>query len=287
MIPAQNIVAWSNVVPWADQRQVEQDLIISRALVEIFSDAMLRDELRFRGGTALNKLHFPASLRYSEDIDVVRTSAGPIGPILDQLRVVLEPWLGRAQFDQSPVAPKFRFRVDAEDGSGVPIRLKIEINTREIEAFDVPAALPLRVANPWFSGEASIPTYSREEMLATKLRALLQRDKGRDLYDLAHALEVFEALDADRIVELFGRYLDLSGQAISRAQAQERMFAKLANPRFLLDMRPLLRAAQVEALTEESTAESFRRVFTTLVDRLPDEPWVRTPAMKERFGIAW
>lgn len=287
MIPAQNIVAWSNVVPWADQRQVEQDLIISRALVEIFSDAMLRDELRFRGGTALNKLHFPASLRYSEDIDLVRTSAGPIGPILDQLRVVLEPWLGRAQFDQSPVAPKFRFRVDAEDGSGVPIRLKIEINTREIEAFDVPAALPLRVANPWFSGEASIPTYSREEMLATKLRALLQRDKGRDLYDLAHALEVFEGLDADRIVEMFGRYLDLSGQAISRAQAQERMFAKLANPRFLLDMRPLLRADQVEALTEESTAESFRRVFTTLVDRLPGEPWGRTPAMKERFGIAW
>jgi predicted nucleotidyltransferase component of viral defense system len=242
---------------------------------------------RFRGGTALNKLHFPASLRYSEDIDLVRTSAGPIGPILDQLRVVLEPWLGRAQFDQSPVAPKFRFRVDAEDGSDVPIRLKIEINTREIEAFDVPAALPLRVANPWFSGEASIPTYSREEMLATKLRALLQRDKGRDLYDLAHALEVFDGLDADRIVEMFGRYLDLSGQAISRAQAQERMFAKLANPRFLLDMRPLLRADQVEALTEESTAESFRRVFTTLVDRLPGEPWVRMPAMKERFGIAW
>ena len=124
-------------------------------------------------------------------------------------------------------------------------------------------------------------------MLATKLRALLQRDKGRDLYDPAHALEVFEGLDADRIVEMFGRYLDLSGQGISRAQAQERMFAKLANPRFLLDTRPLLPAAQVEALTEESTAESYRRVFTTLIDRLPGEPWGRTPAMKERFGIAW
>ena len=64
MIPAQNIVAWGNVVPWADQRQVEQDLIISRALIAIVSDAMLRDALRFRGGTALNKLHFPAPLRY-------------------------------------------------------------------------------------------------------------------------------------------------------------------------------------------------------------------------------
>lgn len=97
MIPAQNIVAWGNVVPWADQRQVEQDLIICRALIDIFRDETLRAELRFRGGTALNKLHFAEPLRYSEDIDLVRTSSGPIGPILDRLRAVLEPWLGRAR----------------------------------------------------------------------------------------------------------------------------------------------------------------------------------------------
>lgn len=287
MIPAQNIIAWGNVVPWADPRQVEQDLIICRALIGIFSDEMLRGELRFRGGTALNKLHFPAPLRYSEDIDLVRSSAGPIGPILDRLRFVLEPWLGRAQFDQSQVAPKLRFRVEAEDGSGVPIRLKVEINTRETEAFDPPIALLFEVANPWFSGGADIQTFSREEMLATKLRALLQRDKGRDLYDLAHALDVFEGLNLDRIVAVFGQYLQFSGQAISRSQAQERMWAKLAAPRFRLDMRPLLAAAQADALTEATTAASFGRVFTALIDRLPGEPWTKTPAMMERFGIAW
>ena len=203
MIPAQDIVAWGTLVPWTEVRQVEQDLIISRALVEIFSDPVLREALRFRGGTALNKLHFPAPLRYSEDIDLVRTSHGPIGPVLDRLRVVLEPWLGRARFEQSRVAPKFRFRGEAEDG-GPPIRLKIEINTREIESFDAPTALPLDVVNPWFSGSAAVSTFSREEMLATKLRALLQRDRGRDLYDLAHALEVFERLEIDRIVEVLG-----------------------------------------------------------------------------------
>jgi hypothetical protein len=124
MIPAQNIVAWGAFVPWADQRQVEQDLIISRAIIAIFGDQFLRDELRFRGGTALNKLHFPTPLRYSEDIDLVRTRAGPIGSVLDALRDVLQPWLGKAGYDASVVAPKLRFRVEAEDGSGVPIRLK-------------------------------------------------------------------------------------------------------------------------------------------------------------------
>lgn len=287
MIPTQNIVAWSCFVPWGEPRQVEQDLIISRALVEIFSDVKLRQALRFRGGTAPNKLHFPAPLRYSEDIDLVRTSNGPIGPVLDRLRSILEPWLGPGQFGQSPVAPNVRFRAEAEDDGGVHLRLKIEINTRETQAFDVPTALPLRVENPWFSGEALIPTYSREEMLATKLRALLQRDKGRDLFDLEHALEVFEGLDAERVVRVFTCYLDASGGAITRAQAHERMFAKLAKPRFLLDMQPLLRADQAESLTEDSCAAAFRRVFTTLVDRLPGEPWARTPSMKERFGITW
>jgi predicted nucleotidyltransferase component of viral defense system len=71
MIPSQNIVAWSKTTPWAEPRQVEQDLIIARALVELFSDPFLAAQLRLRGGTALNKLHFPKPLRYSEDIDLV------------------------------------------------------------------------------------------------------------------------------------------------------------------------------------------------------------------------
>jgi predicted nucleotidyltransferase component of viral defense system len=285
MIPAQNIVAWGAVAPWADQRQIEQDLIISRALVDIFTDEALRAALRFRGGTALNKLHFAAPLRYSEDIDLVRTSAGPIGPVLDRLRAVLEPWLGRAQFDQSAVAPKLRFRAEAEDGSGIPIRLKVEINTREIEAFDAVAQMPFSVTNPWFTGAAHIPTFSPEEMLATKLRALLQRDKGRDLFDLSHALTSFESLSEERVVEYFGRYLAQSGQAISRAQAQQRMFAKLANPRFLLDMRPLLPAEQAQALDEAAVAAAFAAVYARFIDRLPGDPWARTDEMKARLGL--
>ena len=285
MIPSLNIVAWSHHAPWAEPRQVEQDLIISRAVVDIFSDPFLNTALRFRGGTALNKLHFPVPLRYSEDIDLVRTTAGPIGPILDQIREVLEPWLGNGQFDQSPVAPKLTFRVPAEDQPDVPIRLKVEINTSEIEAYDAPIRMPLKVDNPWFRGAAEIPTFSPEEMLATKLRALLQRDKGRDLYDLAHAIDVFENLSADRVVQCLKKYLHKSGQRISRAEADERMFAKLSRATFLQDIRALLPADQAAIIDEHSTRLAFEKVFTHLITHMGGAPWARSIEMAERFGI--
>lgn len=286
MIPQDYITAWSLVAPWASQRQVEQDLIISRALVAIFSDPFLRDELRFRGGTALNKLHFPAPLRYSEDIDLVRTTAGPIRPLLDHLHEVLDPWLGKPRFDQSPVAPKLKYTVEGEGGdSPSPIRLKIEINTREREAYDPPIELPLGVENPWFTGEAAIPTFSREEMLATKLRALLQRNKGRDLFDLDHALTVFERLNPARIVECFRLYLEKAEQAISRAEAQQRMFQKLANPTFFIDMRPLLPTDRARALTDETLKSAFVRVVNELIDRIPGGEWAKAGDMRKRFGV--
>lgn len=287
MIPMMNIIAWGNVVPWAEQRHVEQDLMISRAIVDLFADPFLREQLRFRGGTALNKLHFPVPIRYSEDIDLVRTTSGPIGPILDRVRERLEPWLGRANFEQSPVAPKLRFRALAEDpAAAAQIRLKVEINTAETEAYDAPRAIPFRVDNPWFAGEAGVATFSREEMLATKLRALLQRNKGRDLFDLAHALEVFDGLNAGRVVEYLGQYLQRSEIRISRAEAEQRMFAKLKNPGFMADMRPLLAAAEAERLTDDAMRAAFAKVFYRFVVLLPGDPWVHSDEMKERFRIS-
>jgi hypothetical protein len=123
-------------------------------------------------------------------------------------------------------------------------------------------------------------------MLATKLRALLQRNKGRDLFDLAHALEVFGELNTDRIVACMGQYLDRSQVKISRAEAEQRMFAKLNNPGFLTDLRPLLAAAEAERLTGAATKAAFTSVFCRLVALLPGDPWVHTDEMKERFAIA-
>ena len=64
-----------------------------RIIVDIFSDALLRKELAFRGGTALHKLFFNPAARYSEDIGLARSSTGSIKVIIDALRACLESWL--------------------------------------------------------------------------------------------------------------------------------------------------------------------------------------------------
>lgn len=90
MINRSAIQEWGAQVPWTDNAQVEQDLLISRCLVAIFNDNFLRNQLAFRGGTALHKLYLSPQPRYSEDIDLVQITAGPIKSIMSRLGEVLD-----------------------------------------------------------------------------------------------------------------------------------------------------------------------------------------------------
>lgn len=92
MIDRASIMAWNEQAPWTEPAMVEQDLIICKALVCIFSDDFLAENLAFRGGTALHKLYLQPQIRYSEDIDLVQIHPGPIKPIMLRLREVLS-WM--------------------------------------------------------------------------------------------------------------------------------------------------------------------------------------------------
>jgi hypothetical protein len=83
MIPMAYLQQWSAFAPWPDLRQIEQDLIICRALCDLFSAPKLAGRIAFRGGTAINKLLFEQPLRYSEDIDLVQTHPEAIGETLE------------------------------------------------------------------------------------------------------------------------------------------------------------------------------------------------------------
>ncbi|MDZ7683877.1 MAG: nucleotidyl transferase AbiEii/AbiGii toxin family protein [Gammaproteobacteria bacterium] len=221
-----------------DDAQVEQDLVISRALVEIYSNPDLKDRFAFRGGTALYKLHLPAA-RYSEDIDLVQTSAETAGEAMSAIRDTLNPWLGEPRYKQTEGRITFRYRFNAEGEPPVPLNLKVEINTREHFSVEGFATLPFEVSSRWYSGACEITTYTLNELVGTKLRALYQRRKGRDLFDLALALE-HPDIDPSKVLEIFKAYMGHGGHTVSRAQFEENLRDKLEDSTFMSDLTPLL-----------------------------------------------
>jgi predicted nucleotidyltransferase component of viral defense system len=240
MIPENYLREWKAHAPWKTDGMVEQDLIISRSLVALFSNPVLAQLLSFRGGTALHKVHLSPASRYSEDIDLVQTVAGPIGPVFDALRETLDPFLGKPQRKQGPGVVTLTYRVAGTGTTSPVLRLKVEINSREHFSVLGPVLRPFGVTTRWFTGTCDIPTYRLEELLGTKLRALYQRRKGRDLFDIWLGLTAGKA-QPDLIAQCFQRYMEASGLRVSSREYRLNMEQKMEHPDFIHDTDDLLR----------------------------------------------
>ncbi len=187
MIPKRYIQEWSEYSPWIKPEQIEQDLIISRTLVALFSDPFLKENLAFRGGTAMHKLYLNPAPRYSEDIDLVQIKPGPIKPILKRISDVISYFEEKREVRQKANNNTIVYKFNSEYNQEVWLKLKIEINCREHFHVYPLHFFPYEMTNTWFSGSTEIVTYEVSELLGTKIRALYQRRKGRDLFDLYYA----------------------------------------------------------------------------------------------------
>ena len=237
MIPEIFIQSWRQNAKWQTPAQVEQDLVISRALCELYNEPHIKETLVFRGGTALNKLFIQPPARYSEDIDFVQKNAGPIGKTIDAIRVLLKPWLGEPKWKITERGAKLIYKYEAINKT--PAKLKIEINTTE--HFQ---ALPLKTVlfvleSDWASGKANIITYELDELMATKLRALYQRRKGRDLFDIWHVAKQ-KLVDLDRVVSVFTKYCINDNIDIRAEDFLKNLALKKKHPDFQADMMALL-----------------------------------------------
>jgi len=267
VIPKDYVTAWRSRAPWVTDRQVEQDLVISRALVELYSRPAVAEALAFRGGTALYKLHVRPAARYSEDIDLVQIAPGPIGPARNAIRAALDEWLGEPRWKQGEGRVTLHYRFAAEDAPATPARLKVEINSREHFTVFGLRDHQFAVDSGWFSGAANLRTYELDELLGTKLRALYQRRKGRDLFDLALALSLGTVSPA-RVVEAFARYMQHDGARVTRATFEQNLAAKRTDRTFTADMSALLAIGRTWDF-----AAACDRVSRDLVGLLPGEPW--------------
>ncbi|PTM19869.1 MAG: hypothetical protein DA446_06130 [Bacteroidetes bacterium] len=171
--------------------------------------------------------------------------------------------------DESSVKPRrdgtqIICRFDSEFPPSIKLRLKVEANTRE--HFTVLGLLkfPFEVKSSWFNGRCNLTTYNLEELLGTKLRALYQRSKGRDLYDMFTALKQQPNLDKEKLLHCYREYMKFSVEnPPSPREYILNMEAKMQDDEFLGDTTALLRPE-----FPFDANEAYELVRTQLIEKI-------------------
>lgn len=226
-------------------------------IAEIAGDDLLGSELSLRGGTCIHKLHFPRPARYSEDLDYVRRTHSGIKPFLRALTGVADR-VGLVEAGTEFSGPMVHARFDAEPTAGAGrIRVKVEINVVETDSLLPRIDRPLEVDNPWWTGSAAVPTFAVEELLGTKLRALYQRSKGRDLFDLWLALTTLDVED-ESTIDCFRHYI--GAQEFTFPQLAQNLAAKLEDQGFRADLATLVTELPMEYRADEAASVLMSRL---------------------------
>lgn len=255
-----HLIAWQTHAPWPRRSQIEQDLRLSRGVAAIFADPVLVERLAMRGGTVLHKGHLTPATRYSEDIDLVLVKPMNTDALDQHLRRVLTPVLG--QPDDSLIADAWLAirnvlkpsRILRTAYKFVPLGLrkeetiKVEVNLNENASFRPLVNVEMETLDE--DGDvlrAVARSYDINEMLGTKTRALMQREQGRDLYDLSHAWQLSTAgatayvVDGQKVMEAFAWYLEKEGTRMGADEANALLDARVRKESFRRDMDTLLR----------------------------------------------
>jgi len=254
-ITRQDILAHQAVVPWAAQYQIEQDLLLCRAMVALFDDQFLSGQIAMRGGTLLHKAHLAPASRYSEDIDLVAVGNRPEGHISKAIRRVLADVLGKPKASawgtlalalRNAVKPSRVLRLTYSLPSiiepGRMLDIVVEANVTERKPHRAVVEIPFSFPFRGKTVQTRVKGYDIHEMLGTKMRAMFQRKRGRDLFDLYWALtKSAKPVDPAAVIESFQHYLKQEGTKASRAEFVAILDAHLKDRGFCSDMELLLR----------------------------------------------
>ena len=189
---------------------------------------------------------------------------GPVKPIIEKLDEVLK-WLPNKSFEQRRFGFRMKFRYESEMPPVEPMRLKVEANTFE-HFSELPLSyIPFAVESPYFSGSCSVTTYELDELLGTKLRAMYQRKKIRDLFDMDYAVRTAK-VDASRILRCWRKYMSVDGlQPPTRCEFVENMNLKMKSADYLNDMQDILRP---DVTFDPQLA--YQRIQEQVLKQIPD-----------------
>jgi predicted nucleotidyltransferase component of viral defense system len=254
-ITRQDILSHQTVVPWAAQYQVEQDLLLCRAMVALFDDKFLSSQIAMRGGTLLHKIHLAPPARYSEDIDLVVVGTRPPDHIRRAIRRVLGDVLGTPKASvwdtialaiRNTVKPSRVLRMTYSARSIIEpnrtLEIVVEANVTERKPHRTVVEMPFSFPFRDKAVLSNIKGFDIHEMLGTKMRAMFQRKRGRDLFDLYWALNKSPTpVDPAAIIASFEHYLKQEGTKAGRAEFIGILDDHLKDRGFCTDMQPMLR----------------------------------------------
>ncbi|MEG9862696.1 MAG: nucleotidyl transferase AbiEii/AbiGii toxin family protein [Parvularculales bacterium] len=270
MIRPEQIEEWAEKTPWTDPRQVEQDMVVSRAVADIFSHPEIQDRIYFIGGTALNKIHMDKPSRFSEDIDLIQVRDKDLAPTIDAIRFGLDPWLnkpvreGQERGKSKSYIYKLYYRLPSQENPKKPVQLKIEINTRDHDHVFGLEKKPYEMSSSWHSGNAIVPIPNVHELIGRKMNALYERSRGRDLFDIGHAIREGIA-DPEWVIEALNKLRENRGaEPLSREDFEARLRSRVDNVAFKADMDDLMPDDQKQDIAADTAL-----VIHHLVERLP------------------
>jgi predicted nucleotidyltransferase component of viral defense system len=264
-VTQQDVMAHQAVVPWPLLVQVEQDLLLCLAMVAIFSHSPIAQQVAMRGGTVLHKIHLEPASRYSEDIDLV-----VINPQVSEediktgIEDALQGVFGKAQqhfWENLKLAVRnvarpsrvlrFIYDIPSVMQPTHKLRVEVEVNVTERVPFLPVVRLPFSVPFQDDHWRADIASFDIHEMLGTKMRALFQRSKGRDLFDLYWAFnEGKQTISVSQVIRCFQHYMAQEQTKVGRNEFTEHLASNLANQNFCSDMKPLLLSGLVYDVTK-------------------------------------
>ena len=277
----QDVLNHQAEVQWPELYQVEQDLLLSLAMTAIFNDKFLATQVAMRGGTVLHKVHLAPPVRYSEDIDLVAIGDRPEAHIKKALMRVLREILGKEKSSawtwlklavRNAAKPsrilRCIFKVQSVAEPARVLTIEVEVNVSERNPKFSLQSLPFAFSFRGESRATAIISYNIDEMLGTKLRAMFQRKKGRDLFDLYWALTAHAVVpvNTDAVLVAFTHYMRDESTTVPRSEFLAHLTGCLADQKgFCQDMAALLKQSHAY-----DPAEAAAVVTRQLLNQLPE-----------------
>ena len=204
-IKKEQIEEWAAKKHFQEEAHAEIDLRLEFLLNATYQKEWLRKHLIFKGGTALHKIHLKENLRFSEDIDLEHRQNQKMFETINQILHLFE----ELDMEGKGINQKNNYKILSFYNSEITNqreRVKMEIGYKEDFSILGYTEKILDINNVCFASKVLVNTYDINEILSQKTRALYQRFKGRDLYDL-FVSRLHPDFDIEKIAKCFIRHM--------------------------------------------------------------------------------